>query len=126
MWLSPNGQPALRNAIDAVSKRGATDRPSRIAKLKQRLTSLDARFKRGKQNLPLVDDEDVSDLKRIVSDWKDDRAAVAKELAGKTRPVDTDADTTIEELHHLARYSEETESEEAYAAMRRIYQTVSM
>jgi len=80
--------------------------------------------------LLLVDAEDVPDLKRILSDWKDDRAAIAKELAGQARPVDTDADldadAIIEELHHLEQYLEATESDQARAAMRRIYQTVTL
>lgn len=130
VWLSTKGQRALRKAIEAVSKKRATDRPSRIAELEQRLASLDAQITKGKQNLLLVDAEDVPDLKRILSDWKDDRAAIAKELAGEARPVDTDADldadAIIEELHHLEQYLEATESEQARAAMRRIYKTVTL
>ena len=81
VWLSTNGQRALRKAITKVADEQTDDRPNLIVELQQRLESLDTQITKGKQNLLLVDPEDMPDLKRILAGWKDERSAIEKQLA---------------------------------------------
>ncbi len=129
VWLSPKGQRALRKAITKVAKENTGDRPSLLAELQQRLASLDAQIAKGKQNLLLVDAEDMPDLKRILAGWKDDRSVIEKQLADQQQPAsepDVDADALIEELNHLEEHQTSNESLLARSAFRRIFKSVTL
>jgi deoxyribodipyrimidine photolyase len=130
VWLSTKGQQALRKAIGEVSKKRDADRPSQIANLEQRLESLDTQITKGTKNLLMVDAEDIPELKAVLSEWKADRATIAKQLADQSQPTDNadeiDADAVIEELNNLEEYLQATDSDQSRVALRRVYKNVTL
>lgn len=128
VWMSPEGQKALRAAIKKVLKEQERERPSRVNEMETQLAELERKISRGTENLLLVDPSDVPALRTVLADWRSQRDDLQASLAAErgSKPVGIDPDEVLAQLERLHEHLASECSATAREAFGQVFESISL
>lgn len=130
VWLSENGQVALRRAIGSISSKRKRAEPRRSAALKAQLTALERQIEQGTQNLLLASLADVPAASALLTKWRAQRDRLRVNVDSLTEPAEEctklDPDAVIGELAHIEEHLASGNAPLARLAFSRVFKAVTL
>jgi len=128
-FTEPKALKRLRQEIIKQLKRNTKETPSSLRSIKQKISGLNRKIKKGTEALLMASPEDMIDASTLLGEWRNERDALEYQVQEIKNPGGDDpdeiADRAIEKVHELTKNIGCTEVSSAREAVKSVIDTIT-